>query len=178
MHPWQRLFANIKLVSLNSSWDSRRQHTTEASIDDIATADILRLGNLKFLAILDEVLRQAAERRAGTVKLSDDGEFLASIDGLTLAVEVGVAVAEGVQVAAIRITATRVSVFGVCATAVTGLADKVSVFLTWVGCQRKGHAVGFPQVHLCTAGSRRAYARGLVGRRWLPAFNICLVMKA
>ena len=50
--------------------------------------------HLDLLAVLDEVLRDAVEIGTRAVELGDDGELLAGVDGLALAVEVGVSMAE------------------------------------------------------------------------------------
>lgn len=73
--------------------------------------------------------------------LFDLRELLAGIDCQTLAVEVGVAHAVRVVIAAVGVAETGEAIFGVGSATIVGLADVVLVVLASVGSEGKGVSV-------------------------------------
>lgn len=98
--------------------------------------------------------------------LREDG---AGVNSLAGTVEVLIADAEGVVVAAVGVAETSEAVLGVGATAVGGLADVVLVVLAGVGGEGEGVRVGLPDVNLGAAGSAVADTGAVVSVRGLPA---------
>lgn len=85
-------------------------------------------------------------------------ELLGGIDLLALAVEVGLAQAVGVVVAAIGITIASKAILGVGATTVGGCADVVGVVLARMWCKSEGMRVGLPDIDLSAASALVANA--------------------
>ncbi len=74
----------------------------------------------------------------------DSRELAAGVEGLALAIEIWVAHAVGVVVAAVGVAVASEAVVRVCATAARGLADVVLVVLARVGGEREGMRVRLP----------------------------------
>ncbi len=105
-------------------------------------------------------------------ELGDDGEFGGGVDGHSAAKEGLVAHAERVEVTAVLVANTVVSLIAV--TAVGALALGLALDGADVGRVSGGHGVGFPDVHLRTA---RAVATTtsvgiVIGRS--PVEDVCL----
>ncbi len=128
------------------------------------------------LVVLDVEAADLAERARGGVvvseELRDDSEGLGGVDGHAGAVEGGVAHAERVEVAAVRVAKTAKAVRGRSAIVTSAL----SLFLDCarVGSEGGGDGVGLPNIHLiATCAHRASSSVGVVGR-CRPAFNVGL----
>lgn len=153
----------------------------------------LGAGNLDLLAVLDEELGELVLLELGhdtVLAISQHSheqgdlqgplclrELLAGIDGLALAVEVGVAHAVRVVVAAVGVTVTGEALGGVSATAVGVLADVVVIVLASVGSESERVGVGFPDVDLCAASTVRANTGIRIVGGGDPIFNVGLSTK-
>lgn len=84
-------------------------------------------------------------------ELSDDGEFLARVDGFADTEEGLVTHAPGVEIATVLVADTVVSC--VVVTAVGAGATSLTVDCARVGSVGSGVGVGFPDIHLCAAGT-------------------------
>lgn len=121
----------------------------------------LRSRDLNLLAVLDKELGELVLLELGndttmshvtsqhcTVALGwstrDSRELLAGVDRHALAVEIGVAQAVRVVVAAVGVAIAREAVVRVCAAAARRLADVVLVVLARVRREGKSMGVGFP----------------------------------
>lgn len=135
---------------------------------------MLRSGNLISDSILDEVLADGVKSGARAVELGDNGELLSSVDGLAHAVEVGVALTEGVEITTISVAETGITVRRVSATTVLEGADKVTVGITRMRSQGEGLAVGLPEIHLGTAAAVVTNAGVGIALRGFPAISVGL----
>jgi len=132
------------------------------------------LGVLNDLAVLDVDAADLLEgSRGGTgvgEELSDDGELLGGVDGLSGAVEGRITHAVRVEVAAIGVADGGVAVGG---TAGSTLAARLRTSRARVGSVGSGHAVSLPDIHLVTAGSVvSGTSVGIVGIG-SPAIGVC-----
>ena len=113
---------------------------------------------------------------ASANKLSDDGEFLGSVDGLALAVKGLVTLAVRVEIATIGITGSAIAVGGIGSTAAVALAAGLADGLTGVRSNCSTHGVGLPDIHLGAAGPVLSDTGiGVVGGS-LPAFDVALIV--
>ena len=110
----------------------------------------LRVGNS--LAVLD-IIALNVEGIAATLECGNNSEFLASIDGLALAIEAGVSHAIGVEIAPVRIARTGISRSRVCASASVPVASGLASSGTRVRCVSSSNGVGLPHIHLGAAGT-------------------------
>ena len=168
----------------------------ELGVDGVGVArDAIDVGggNLDDVAVLHEDLVHAVGLEAGDdagslsakpplKKKGESGrrrgnsrEGLAGVDGLALAVEVGVAEAVRVVVAAVGVAVAGEPVVRVGATALVLNADVVFVaVVAGVGGEGEGVRVGLPDVDLGTAGAHATDTGTVVGVRGLPALNVAL----
>jgi hypothetical protein len=112
------------------------------------------------------------ETREGDIRERSRG-----IDLLALAIEVNVAHAVRVVVAAVGVAETGVALLGVGTTAAltdTILADVVLVVLAGVGGQGKGVLVGLPDVNLGAARAELANTSRVITGGRLPALVVGL----
>lgn len=143
-------------------------------VDAGVNAGDVDLGVLNDLAVLDVEAADLGESAGGGVvggkELGDDGELGLGVNGHAGTEESLVAHAEGVEVTTILVADAAVAV--VTITALSTLAALASS--ARVRSVGSSHRVGFPDVHLRTAGAVGALAGvGVVGG-WLPAFDIGL----
>lgn len=90
---------------------------------------------------------------AGANELCDDREFLGRVDGLALAVEVLDTHAVAVEIAAIGIANTSITISRVCSSAAISVASGLLDSRARVRCYRRADGIGLPDIHLGTARS-------------------------
>jgi hypothetical protein len=130
-------------------------------VEDLAALDI-------FATDLNEVTASCV---VGGNELGDDCEWLGGVDGLARAVESGVAHPERVEIATVLVAVTLVAVAITIAASGVRSASCVARIAD-VGSQSVGDAVGFPDIHLVTAGAGSARACVRVVGRSLPAVAV------
>jgi len=137
----------------------------------------LGLGVGNDLAVLNvEALDLAEDASRVLVELGDDGHLLGGVDGHALAVEGLVALAVGVEVAAIRIANTSIALRAVGATAAVALAAALADNGARVRSEGSSHVVGLPDIHLRAAAAIAAETGvGIIGRRG-PVLNVGLAV--
>ena len=127
-------------------------------------------------AVLDIEALDALERTGGGViscdELSDDGDLLGGVHLLARAEEGGVAHAVRVEVASILVANAGIAVSSI--TAVESGAASESVTLAGVRSIGSSVAVGFPDVHLGTAGSVAASTAVYIVRGRRPVEDVGL----
>lgn len=134
-------------------------------IEDLTTLNV-------FATDLDEV---AVGGVVGSNELSDDSERLGGVDGLARAVECSVAHSERVEVAAVLVTETLVSVTGArSAISIIGAGGVARNTDVWSHGVRD--AVRLPDVHLVTARAGVASACVCVVGGSTPALNVGLAL--
>jgi len=136
------------------------------------------LGVLDDLSVLQVDTANFRELTSATVaaseELCDNSHLLGGIDSLALTQEGLVAHTERVEVTAVLVARRVVTIsWATTSIAITTLLGNV---LTGVGCDRGGHAVGLPDVHLHTAGAVLTISGVLVVRRRLPILDIGLAV--
>jgi len=107
-------------------------------------------------------------------ELRHDGELLAGVNGHALAVEVLDAQAERIEVAAIGVAETAITIRGIALlTSAALLAATVGSF-AGVGSVCRRDRIGFPNIHLRAARAVLTQASvGIIGR-WSPPDRVCL----
>ena len=131
-------------------------------------------------AVLDVEATDLVELASGGVvgcqELSDDSEFAGRVDGLTGAVEGGVTLAVGIEVASVGVADRGVAGIGaVGATAIVACADlEAGGTRARVGCDGSGDGVSLPNVHLRAASSVVADTGVNIAAGWLPTIRIRL----
>lgn len=104
-------------------------------------------------------------------ELGDDSDLLGGIDGLSWTVEVLFTLTEGVEVATVLVANTSISVVAI--TALDGvLASVKTVVLADVWGIGVGDGVGFPDIHLGTAGTSLSETSVGIGGGWSPSLNV------
>lgn len=135
----------------------------------------LRLGIGKHLAILHvEPLDIRQHSRAIGVELRHDRHLLVRVNRQPGAVERLVALAPGVEVAAVGVARAAVAVGRVGPAAAVTRAGVRRVVGAGVGSVGRRLAVGLPDVHLGAAGAHVANARVGVALRGVPALDVGL----
>lgn len=97
------LLQSTHLLELLVVTESILGRVAEARGDALSAIDVFGAGDFDLLSVLDEILRDGVESAARAMKLGDHGELLAGVYRLPLAVEVGVAVAERVEITAVGV---------------------------------------------------------------------------
>jgi hypothetical protein len=114
---------------------------------------------------------------ASSDELSDNRELLGGVDSLTLAVEVLHSHTVAVEITAIRIAQASIAVGRVCSTTSVSIAASLLNRAASMGRHRRADGVGFPDIHLGTAGTVAADTSiGVVGRR-CPTFDVALTAR-
>jgi len=136
-------------------------HVTESVVDDFTVLHV------------DSV--DGAESTSGRTVISDElsnnGEWLGCVYNLARAVEALVAKAERIEITTIFVANAVVSVVGIVTASVT-CACSLASGRTDMGSESIGNGVGFPDIHLVTAGSRAAGTRVGTVRVCGPASDI------
>lgn len=132
--------------------------------DDFAVLDVETL-DLREGASVGSVVGQ---------ELSDQCERRVGIDNLARAIERVIALTEGVKVTSVRVAGAAISVAAVGSTTGVSGAHGLSGLIARVGSERRGDAVGFPDIHFSTAGAVVANATIRIRVRRLPAFDVGL----
>ena len=132
------------------------------------------------LAVLDVEAADLVKLASGGVvsrqELGDDSEFAGRIDGLAGAVEGGVTLAVGVEVASVGVADRGVAGVGaVSAATIVACADlEAGRARARVGRDGSGDGVGFPDVHLRAASSVVADTGVDIAAGWLPTIRVRL----
>ena len=150
--------------------------SAELLVDRVARVSRdLGLGVREDLAVLHvEALDISELARSVSVELRHDSHLLIRVDGEPGTVEGLVALAPGVEVAAVRVAGAAVAVVGVGPAAAVARANVGRVVGTGVRRVGRALAVGLPDVHLSAASTQVADAGVGVAVRGIPALNVGL----
>ena len=138
----------------------------------------VRLGILDDTAVLDVNTADLNKITSGLVvvgeELRDNSYLLRGVDSHALSEECLITHTERVEVAAVLVTDTGLSVVAVAAVSLV-LAAGLSLDAAYVRGDCRTHGVGFPDIHFIAACSELSLSSVRIVRRTGPALNVSLL---